>query len=168
MARKLWRPATEGDGIPLEVLRTFCQALCDWRTEFFDKVSVHMNDYSGDFVTTVSRFASDAQYHVMWIVLYNAVDEFGVKEANEVHRTSTPPHNIPNSALINDTTRKLVMEAVNSATRISTLRLDKFSLGLADVKFFSALPGLNNTVAHMRKLETKQLRFGKPTQQVCN
>ena len=51
MARKLWRPATEGDGIPLEVLRTFCQALCDWRTEFFDKVSVHMNDYSGDFVT---------------------------------------------------------------------------------------------------------------------
>uniref|UniRef100_A0A0W0EVM0 Xylanolytic transcriptional activator regulatory domain-containing protein n=1 Tax=Moniliophthora roreri TaxID=221103 RepID=A0A0W0EVM0_MONRR len=121
MARKLWRPATEGDGIPLEVLRTFCQALCDWRTEFFDKVSVHMNDYSGDFVTTVSRFASDAQYHVMWIILYNAVDEFGVKEANEVHRTSTPPHNIPNGALIDDTTRKLVMEAVNSATRISTL-----------------------------------------------
>jgi len=51
MSRKLWRPATDSDGIPLETLSSFYQALRDWRAEFLEQVTVHMNDYSGDFLT---------------------------------------------------------------------------------------------------------------------
>ncbi|KAJ8080689.1 hypothetical protein PM082_017523 [Marasmius tenuissimus] len=121
MSRKLWRPATDSDGIPLETLDGFYQALRDWRTEFGDQVTVHMNDYSGDFVTTVSRFASDAQYHVMWIILFNAADDYGVKEDNEVQRAGSPPTMAPNRANIDDLLQRIAREAIESATRISTL-----------------------------------------------
>ncbi|KAG7088535.1 hypothetical protein E1B28_012518 [Marasmius oreades] len=121
MSRALWRPATDSDGIPLETLTGFFKALRDWRSEFLEQVTVHMNDYSGDFVTTVSRFASDAQYHVMWIILFNAADEFGVKELNDFQRVGTPPSMAPTQAHIHELLRRITMEAVESATRISTL-----------------------------------------------
>ncbi|KAF9267517.1 hypothetical protein L218DRAFT_955389 [Marasmius fiardii PR-910] len=121
MSRALWRPATDSDGIPLETLTAFYKALRDWRSEFLEQVTVHMNEYSGDFVTTVSRFASDAQYHVMWIILFNAADEFGVKELNDVQRATTPPTIPTNQAHIQELLRRIILEAVESATRISTL-----------------------------------------------
>ncbi|KAL0581009.1 hypothetical protein V5O48_001003 [Marasmius crinis-equi] len=121
MSRQLWRPATDSDGIPLETLNNFCRALREWRSEFLEQVTVHMNDYSGDFVTTVSRFASDAQYHVMWIILFNAADDFGVKEYNEVQRAGTPPTMVPNRAHIDELMRGISGEAIESARRIATL-----------------------------------------------
>ena len=70
---------------------------------------------------TVSRFASDAQYHVMWIILFNAADDFNVKEFNDGQRAGTPPAMMPNRANIDDLLQSLALEAVESATRISTL-----------------------------------------------
>ncbi|KAF8827746.1 hypothetical protein HHX47_DHR4000103 [Lentinula edodes] len=70
---------------------------------------------------TVSCFASDAQYHVMWIVLFNALDEFGVKELNENDRSGSPPENVQNRGYIEDAMRRVGEEALNGALRIAAL-----------------------------------------------
>ncbi|KAJ3731005.1 hypothetical protein DFJ43DRAFT_1000001 [Lentinula guzmanii] len=122
MSRQLWRPITDADGIPFETLRTFASALRIWRDKYLAHVGVPKNYNTGwDFVATVSRFASDAQYHVMWIVLFNALDEFGVKELNEYDRNGSSPGNVQNRAYIEDSMRRVGEEALNGALRIAAL-----------------------------------------------
>ncbi|KAJ3910667.1 hypothetical protein F5879DRAFT_928437 [Lentinula edodes] len=122
MSRQLWRPITDADGISFETLRTFASALRIWREKYLARVGVPKNYNAGwDFVTTVSCFASDAQYHVMWIVLFNALDEFGVKELNENDRSGSPPENVQNRGYIEDAMRRVGEEALNGALRIAAL-----------------------------------------------
>ncbi|KAF9077574.1 hypothetical protein BDP27DRAFT_476896 [Rhodocollybia butyracea] len=122
MCRQLWRPITDTDGIPFETLRSFASALRIWREKYLARVGVPKTYHEGwDFVTTVSCFASDAQYHVMWIVLFNALDDFGVKEINENDRSGTPPENVKNRAYIEEAMRRVGEEAVNCALRITAL-----------------------------------------------
>jgi len=97
-------------------------ALRIWREKYLARVGVPKTYHEGwDFVTTVSCFASDAQYHVMWIVLFNALDDFGVKEINENDRSGTPPENVKNRAYIEEAMRRVGEEAVNCALRITAL-----------------------------------------------
>lgn len=62
----------------------------------------------------VSSCASDATYHVMWIILFNALDDFGVKELNM-------GVNVHNQAEIDVAKRKVADEALHGALRIAGL-----------------------------------------------
>lgn len=136
MSRLLWRPSTDSDGIPFETLCTFVNAFLDWREQYLRLVGVSTNfEREWDFVSVslilgrfrclgwlminqqaVSSCASDATYHVMWIILFNAVDDFGIKELNN----SVNNHSV-NHADIAATKRKVAEEAVNGALRIAAL-----------------------------------------------
>ena len=65
--------------------------------------------------------ASDATYHIMWIVLCNAVDDFGIREVNDVVRTGTPETMLPQHAQIEEKKRKVLNEALHGALRIAGL-----------------------------------------------
>ena len=65
--------------------------------------------------------ASDATYHIMWIVLFSAVDDFGIREVNDLMRTGSPGHLHPRSAEIETLKQKVMETALASATRIAGL-----------------------------------------------
>ena len=55
MSRQLWRPATESDGIPLDVLNGFMSMLSEWREEHLQHVGVPSNfEAEWDFVSAVT------------------------------------------------------------------------------------------------------------------
>lgn len=62
--------------------------------------------------------ASDATYHIMWIVLCNALDDFGIREAN-VGRAGTPDAAV--IQLAEEKKRKVMAEALHGALRIAGL-----------------------------------------------
>lgn len=66
-------------------------------------------------IQAVSSCASDATYHVMWIILYNALDDFGIRELNG---SPSPP---PNISQIDAVKRKVVDEALHGSLRIAGL-----------------------------------------------
>jgi hypothetical protein len=57
----------------------------------------------------------------MWIILFNALDDFGIREINEVVRTGHPPNATPNYLQIDATRRKVADESLHGALRIAGL-----------------------------------------------
>ena len=57
----------------------------------------------------------------MWIILYNALDDFGIREINDVTRTGSPETLLPQHAQIEDKKRKVMNEALHGALRIAGL-----------------------------------------------
>jgi hypothetical protein len=58
MARQLWRPATEIDGLPFQDLSTFVKQLGEWREQYLSVVGVPRNyEDQWDFVSAVSACA---------------------------------------------------------------------------------------------------------------
>ena len=62
--------------------------------------------------------ASDATFHVMCVILFNAVDDFGIREINDVVRMGG--QNVPNSHY-ESVKLKLLDEALHGALRIAGL-----------------------------------------------
>ena len=66
--------------------------------------------------------ASDATYHVMWVIVFDAVDDFGIKEVNDITRNynqdlgppQIPPH-------IDEVRMRVFDEALRGASRIAGL-----------------------------------------------
>ena len=55
MSKQLWRPTTESDGIPFEVLVALVNALNEWRDEHLPRVGVPSDfESEWDFVSAVS------------------------------------------------------------------------------------------------------------------
>ena len=81
----------------------------------FDKFNRKTVSYIVIFLQAVSSCSSDATYHVMWIILFNALDDFGVKELNT---GIGMPHN---HLEIDAVMRKVADEALHGALRISGL-----------------------------------------------
>lgn len=65
--------------------------------------------------------ASDATYHIMWIILFNALDDFGIREVNDIVRTGSPGNTAPNHAQIEGMKKKFSEEALHGALRIAGL-----------------------------------------------
>jgi hypothetical protein len=74
--------------------------------------------------------ASDATFHLLWVVLFNAVDEFGVREANDALGAGGPPELEPPDARaqrrrvladVEAAKDKLFDEALHGALRIAGL-----------------------------------------------
>ncbi|KAI0926733.1 hypothetical protein AcV5_007442 [Taiwanofungus camphoratus] len=148
MSRQLWRPATESDGIPLDVLRTFMRSLNEWREEHLKHVGVpNKLNAEWDFVSAVTACASDATYHIMWIVLFNALDDFGIREVNDLQRTA-PEHLLHNAADIDDVKRRAFDEALHGATRIA---------GLAGVLTDNQYLRLDSAVMHVSCIQAGTL-----------
>ena len=152
MSKQLWRPSTESDGIPFDVLCGVVSSLNEWRDEHLPRVGVPSDfESEWDFVSAVSacesshcelifskkkaylltrylwQGASDATYHVMWVILFNAVDDFGVREVNEQVRMGTGMQGMSGSSLgqqleqIETVKHKLLEEALHGALRIAGL-----------------------------------------------
>jgi hypothetical protein len=82
MSKNLWIPTTDSDGVPVEALRVIIQQLNEWREQYLPRVGVP-TDFAAewDFVSAVSACASDATFHIMWIILFNALDDRGIRES---------------------------------------------------------------------------------------
>ncbi|KAI9061327.1 hypothetical protein FKP32DRAFT_1613112 [Trametes sanguinea] len=162
MARQLWRPATESDGIPADVLTTIMDMLNEWREEYLQHVGVPTAfPAAWDFVSAVTACASDATYHIMWIILFNAMDDFGIRELNDVTRAGTPEAmSPPQHAHIEEKKRKVANEALHGALRIA---------GLAGVLASNGYLKLDCAVMHVSCIQAGMLlaRLGRPEVMNC-
>ncbi|KAF7985507.1 hypothetical protein HWV62_3717 [Athelia sp. TMB] len=121
MARLLWKPTTDSDGIPYDELNRYITALSEWRDQYLAKVGLPKNFNTGwDFISVVSSCASDATFQIMWIILFNALDEVGLKEINDMVRSGNSPDSVQCEAI----KRQIADEALHGALRIAGLRLD--------------------------------------------
>jgi len=122
MSRQLWRPIIEADGIACQSLLQLVRPLHQWRDDFLVHVGVPSNFQADwDFVAAVSACTSDAQYHVMWVILHNAVEEFGIREINDAHNQGQDPTSIPDILGIEGLKTSIAKEAVHGALRIAGL-----------------------------------------------
>jgi hypothetical protein len=107
-------------------------SLEQWRHEWLSKVGVPTNSTAGwDFLAAISACASDATYHVMWIIIFNAVDDFGIREELEEPAKSepqsmfaqTPAYRPRGNGKVNveEVKTKLFQEAQHGALRIAGL-----------------------------------------------
>ncbi|OBZ68942.1 hypothetical protein A0H81_11103 [Grifola frondosa] len=165
MSRQLWRPATESDGVPLDVVVNFMNLLVEWRDEHLQQVGVPSNfEAEWDFVSAVTACASDATYHIMWIILCNALDDFGIREVNDVTRTGSPGNVLPNHGQIEDRKRKVVDEALHGALRIAGLVRP-----IAGVLASNGYLRLDSAVMHVSCIQAGTLlaRLGRPEVSNC-
>jgi hypothetical protein len=65
--------------------------------------------------------ASDATYHVMWIFLFSALDEFGIKDINDLTRVGSSPSVLPDYEEIEMTKRNTFETALHAGLRIAGL-----------------------------------------------
>lgn len=113
IARQLWRPSTDQDGIPLDSVLSYISDLSKWRDAHLSKVGVPPNlEANWDFVSAVSACASDAQYHVTWVALFFAMDEFGIRD------DAFTPSSINQVEIAK---RKVMEEALQASLRIAAL-----------------------------------------------
>ncbi|KAI0662247.1 hypothetical protein C8Q70DRAFT_1051719 [Cubamyces menziesii] len=161
MSRQLWRPATESDGIPADVLTTFMTMLNEWRDDHLHHVGVPPTfPADWDFVSAVTACASDATYHIMWIILCNALDDFGIRELNDGTRAGTPEAMLPQQPQIEEKKRKVMSEALHGALRIA---------GLAGVLASNGYLRLDCAVMHVSCIQAGMLlaRLGRPEVSNC-
>ncbi|KAG8951739.1 hypothetical protein FRC04_005760 [Tulasnella sp. 424] len=118
MCRILWIPATESDGIPYDRLMSLVAMYSSWRDEHLDRVGVPSNfEADWDFVAAVTACSSDATFHLMWIILSQALEEYGIKEYN-VLRSADPTTEVPEFEALKQNINE---EATHGALRIAGL-----------------------------------------------
>jgi hypothetical protein len=152
IARLLWRPTTDSEGIPVEAALLYSSELSKWRDAHLSKVGVPPNLAANwDFVSAVSACASDAQYHVMWIALFSAMDEYGVRD------DSLSPSGMNQVETVK---RKVFDEALNASLRVSAL---------AGVLTSNGYLKLDPAVMHVSIIQAGFFlaRLGRPEVQNC-
>ncbi|KAG9048054.1 hypothetical protein FS837_000882 [Tulasnella sp. UAMH 9824] len=118
MCRILWVPAAESDGIPYDILMSLVAMYSSWRDEHLDRVGVPSNfEADWDFVAAVTACSSDATFHLMWIILSQALEEYGIKELN-VLRSADPTTEVPEFEALKQNINE---EATHGALRIAGL-----------------------------------------------
>jgi hypothetical protein len=133
----------------------------DWRDQWLQHVGVPANSASDwDFISAISACASDATYHVLWVILFNAVDDFGIREVNELHAAGSSPSEVPEYEQVESTKEKLLDEALHGALRIS---------GLAGVLASNGYLRLDTAVMHVSCIQAGTLlaRLGRPEVKNC-
>lgn len=161
LSKQLWRPAVEAEGIPFATLCAFMTQVYDWRDQWLMQVGVPPNSASDwDFISAISACASDATYHVLWVILFNAVDDFGIREVNEHHAAGSSPSAIPEFEQVESTKDKLLDEALHGALRIA---------GLAGVLASNGYLRLDTAVMHVSCIQAGTLlaRLGRPEVASC-
>lgn len=153
MARQLWQPQTDSYGIPFEAVEQYTSDLVEWRDKHLSRVGVPASLVSGwDFITAVSACASDAQYHVMWIFLFNALEEHGIQEHEPVSPGERSRHE--------SVRQKIFEEALQASLRVSAL---------AGVLSANGYLKLDTAVMHVSIIRAGVFlaRLGRPEVQNC-
>ncbi|CAE6414217.1 unnamed protein product [Rhizoctonia solani] len=116
MSRMLWTPAMAEEGIPAKVIQDLMTRLNRWRDVYLNTVGVPSNfEADWNFVAAVSACSSDATFHVMYIILHQAVENFGIRDLQR----GSDPSGI--NADIESLQANLASEALHSALRIAAL-----------------------------------------------
>ncbi|CAE6408445.1 unnamed protein product [Rhizoctonia solani] len=116
MSRMLWTPVMAEEGIPAKVIQDLMTRLNRWRDVYLNTVGVPSNfEADWNFVAAVSACSSDATFHVMYIILHQAVEDFGIRDLQR----GSDPSGI--NADIESLQATLAGEAVHSALRIAAL-----------------------------------------------
>ncbi|KAG8722921.1 hypothetical protein FRC08_000021 [Ceratobasidium sp. 394] len=116
MSRILWTPAVAEEGIPAKMIQDVMARLNRWRDGYLNAVGVPSNfEADWNFVAAVSACSSDASFHVMFIILHQAVEDFGIRDLQR----GSDPSGI--SADIESLQATLAGEAIHSALRIAAL-----------------------------------------------
>jgi len=116
MSRILWTPAVAEQGIPAKVIQDIMARLNRWRDDYLNAVGVPSNfEADWNFVAAVSACSSDASFHVMFIILHQAVEDFGIRDLQH----GSDPSGI--NADIESLQATLEGEAIHSALRIAAL-----------------------------------------------
>ncbi|CAE6438942.1 unnamed protein product, partial [Rhizoctonia solani] len=116
MSRMLWTPVMAEEGIPAKVIQDLITRLNRWRDVYLNTVGVPSNfEADWNFVAAVSACSSDATFHVMYIILHQAVEDFGIRDLQR----GSDPSGI--NADIESLQATLAGEAVHSALRIAAL-----------------------------------------------
>ncbi|KAK7690393.1 hypothetical protein QCA50_007051 [Cerrena zonata] len=142
MSRYLWRPATESDGVPVQTVWGFMNSLDEWKDQYLNQVGVPPNFPSDwDFISCVTACASDVTYHIQWIILFSAVDDYGIREQNDLVRTGSPGEtNTTSHEEIENSKKKLYEDTLHGACRIA---------GLAGVLTSHGYMRLDSAVMHV-------------------
>ncbi|KAG8741933.1 hypothetical protein FRC12_015512 [Ceratobasidium sp. 428] len=116
MSRMLWTPAVAEEGISAKVIQDVMSRLNRWRDGYLNAVGVPSNfEADWNFVAAVSACSSDASFHVMFIILHQAVEDFGIRDLQR----GSDPSGI--NADIESLQATLAGEAIHSALRIAAL-----------------------------------------------
>ncbi|CAE6452840.1 unnamed protein product [Rhizoctonia solani] len=116
MSRMLWTPVMAEEGIPAKVIQDLMTRLNRWRDVYLNTVGVPSNfEADWNFVAAVSACSSDATFHVMYIILHQAVEDFGIRDLQRGSDSSGI------NADIESLQATLAGEAVHSALRIAAL-----------------------------------------------
>ncbi|CAE7053890.1 unnamed protein product [Rhizoctonia solani] len=116
MSRMLWTPVIAEEGIPAKVIQDLLTRLNRWRDAYLNTVGVPSNfEADWNFVAAVSACSSDATFHVMYIILHQAVEDFGIRDLQRGSDSSGI------NADIESLQATLAGEAVHSALRIAAL-----------------------------------------------
>ncbi|KAH9038222.1 hypothetical protein EDB85DRAFT_1934135 [Lactarius pseudohatsudake] len=161
MSKNLWIPTTDSDGVPVEVLRGIMQQLNEWRAQYLPRVGVPTDfDAEWDFVSAVSACASDATFHIMWIILFNALDDHGIRESLGSPHSSGASNGASPALAIKELKSKVLEEALHGALRIA---------GLAGVLTKNGYLRLDPAAMHVSCNYAGILlaRFGRPEVQNC-
>ncbi|KAI0061481.1 hypothetical protein BV25DRAFT_1916847 [Artomyces pyxidatus] len=161
MSKELWTPKTDSEGVSIDVLHGIMVKLNEWHEIYLPHVGVPKNFAAEwDFVSAVSACASDATFHIMWIILFNALDDYGVRELNEVMRAGGSPSLLDNYEHIEAMKRKVHDEALHGALRIA---------GLAGVLTKNGYLRLDPAVMHVSCNRAGDLlaRLGRPEVENC-
>ncbi|KAI0036427.1 hypothetical protein K488DRAFT_24690, partial [Vararia minispora EC-137] len=162
MSRTLWIPPTNADGVPLKTLQDIMCRLQDWRGAYFAQVCVPPNlEAEWDFVRAVSACASDATFHVMWIILFNAIDDYGIREVNlQMRGPEVMQYDAQINILAEEHMCKLLHEALHGASRIA---------GLAGVLTKNGYLRLDPAIMHVSCQQAGRLlaRFARPEVENC-
>lgn len=164
MSRKLWGPAVESDGILPQDLFELSLLLQDWGERYLQVVGVPSAGSSANpaaatrdmanwgFINAISACASDATYKVMWVIMWNAVDDFGIRDW-----AGLPPDS---RAKVTSMLQKLNESALDAALTIS---------GLAGVLADNGYLRLDPAVMHVSCIYAGTLlaRFGRPEYTIC-
>ncbi|CAE6414702.1 unnamed protein product [Rhizoctonia solani] len=116
MSRMLWTPVMAEEGIPAKVIQDLMTRLNRWRDVYLNTVGVPSNfEADWNFVAAVSACSSDATFHVMYIILHQAVEDFGIRDLQRGSDSSGI------NADIESLQANLASEALHSALRIAAL-----------------------------------------------
>ncbi|VDB91906.1 unnamed protein product [Peniophora sp. CBMAI 1063] len=163
MSQHLWTPAAEAQGISIDVLADIIGQLQNWRTSYLSQVGVPTNFApEWDFVSAVSACASDSTFHVMWVILFNAVDDFGVRELIMHHRMGSPQDQASYQMQLRaeEVMRTILDEGLHGALRIA---------GLAGVLTKNGYLRLDPAIMHISCINAGSLlaRFGRIEVENC-
>ncbi|EIW70020.1 hypothetical protein TREMEDRAFT_30253, partial [Tremella mesenterica DSM 1558] len=109
----LWIPRSKEYGITTPVLASFVRLNLKWRDQYLTKLGVPSKwPDSWDFLAAITACSTDVYYHCLWLVVWRAMEEFGLEET----RTGRPA----SEELVNLQSR-IKGESEHGAMRIAAL-----------------------------------------------